>query len=143
MLCAKRKIYFMAKHELMRNPFIKFLAYAFEVIPVRRGEADVEAFKKSYRVLGNGEILGLFPEGTRKGMAKNEKLKNGAALMSVRTGAPIIPVGFKGSFVPFTKVTINFGKPMDFSEHKGKKVEKDVLNKITEEVMTEVVKLAM
>ena len=141
-LCSKRKITFLAKHDLFRFKILKFLAYAFEIIPIKRGEGDIEAFKKAYRFLNEGWILGIFPEGTRKGMAKNVEFKNGAALIALRTGTPIIPIGFKGSFKLFTKVTIYYGKPMDFSEYKSKKPDKEVLDKITKTVMEEVVRLA-
>lgn len=138
---AKRKIVFMAKAELFENKFIKWLAGVFEVIPVKRGKQDLESMKKSLKAISNGDILGIFPEGTRKGLSKNVKVKTGAAFMALRTGVPIIPVGIQGTFKPFTKVIINYGKPMDFSEYKSNKPEKEVLEKITSEVMDEIIKL--
>lgn len=97
--------------------------------------------KKSFKALKDGKILGIFPEGTRNGMAKGVKVHNGAALIALKTNTPIIPVGIQGSFKPFTKVRINIGKPMDFSEYIDQKSDKDVLNKITEEFMKEVIRL--
>ena len=61
--------------------------------------------------------------------------------MALRAGVPIIPVGVQGSFKPFTKVIINYGKPMDFSKYYSNKPEKEVLEKVTEEVMAEIIKL--
>ena len=140
-LATKRKINFMAKRELFKNPILKWLGKAFDVIPVNRNEGDMEALKKSFKVLDKGEILGLFPEGTRKGLEKQEEVKNGAAFMAARTGTPIIPVGIQGSFIPFTKVKLNYGKPIDVSEYKSKKPDKEVLEKITKMVMDEVIRL--
>lgn len=61
--------------------------------------------------------------------------------MALKTNTPIIPVGIQGSFKPFTKVILNYGKPMDFSQYINQKSDKEVLNKITKEVMDEVIRL--
>ena len=113
----------------------------FEVISIKRDSADIEAMKKAFKVLKNGGIIGIFPEGTRNGMQKGVKLHNGAALMALKTDTKIIPVGIQGSFKPFRKVRVNYGKPMDFSEYASQKSDKEVLTKITNEVMQEVVRL--
>lgn len=113
----------------------------FEVISIKRDSADIEAMKKAFKVLKNGGIIGIFPEGTRNGMQKGVKLHNGAALMALKTDTKIIPVGIQGNFKPFRKVRVNYGKPMDFSEYASQKSDKEVLTKITNEVMQEVVRL--
>jgi len=92
---ATRKINFIGKAELFNNPFLARLGKLFDVIPVKRGKQDVDSMKNSLRVLAKGEGLGLFPEGTRNGIAKKVKVKNGAAFMALRTGKPIVPVGIK------------------------------------------------
>ena len=78
--------------------------------------------------------MALFPEGTRNGIAKGEKVKDGAAFFAVRSGAPVIPCGIKGGEKGNKKVTITYGKPLDFSEYKGSK-DKEVLDKITDEII--------
>lgn len=140
-LSAKRKVVFIAKSELFKNPILKWLANVFDIIPVKRGKQDLESMKRSLKAIAKGEILGIFPEGTRKGLEKNVKVKTGAAFMALRAGVPIIPVGVQGSFKPFTKVIINYGKPMNFSKYYSNKPEKEVLEKVTEEVMAEIIKL--
>ena len=97
--------------------------------------------KKAFKSLRNGDVIGIFPEGTRNGMKKGVKLHNGGTLMALKTDTKIIPVGIQGSFKPFRKVKINYGKPMDFSKYESQKNNKDVLDKITREVMDEVIKL--
>lgn len=97
--------------------------------------------KKSFKFLKNGEIIGIFPEGTRNGMKKGVKLHNGGTLMALKSKTEIIPVGIQGSFKPFRKVIINYGKPMNFSEYYEQKADKEVLNKITKDVMAEVIRL--
>lgn len=140
-LSLKREVIFIAKEELFKNKILRWLGNAFDVIAIKRDSADMEAMKLSFKALKQKKILGLFPEGTRNGMAKGVKLHNGAALISLKTNSPIIPVGIQGNFKPFRKVKLNIGKPMDFSELASEKNNKEVLDKITKEVMNEVVRL--
>ena len=140
-VCTKRKIDFLAKQELFKNPFLKWLGNMFDVIPVKREKQDIDSMKKCLAVLNKGGILGMFPEGTRKGMSKNVKVKNGAAFMALRTGVPVIPVGIQGNFKVFTKVKLNYGKPLDFSKYKSKTPEKETLDKVTSEIMENIIRL--
>ena len=132
---------FLAKEELTKNKFLAFLGWVFESILVKRDSKDVAALKESLKVLKNGDCLALFPEGTRNGIAKGEKVKDGAAFFAVRSGAPVIPCGIKGGEKGNKKVTITYGKPLDFSEYKGSK-DKEVLDKITDEIMSDILELA-
>lgn len=132
---------FLAKEELTKNKFLAFLGWVFESILVKRDSKDVAALKESLKVLKNGDCLALFPEGTRNGIAKGEKVKDGAAFFAVRSGAPVIPCGIKGGEKGNKKVTITYGKPLDFSEYKGSK-DKEVLDKITDEIMSNILELA-
>ena len=142
MVKAKRKIRFVAKEELFKSGVIRFLSKVYEVIKVKRNSADMDAIKEILKALKNGDIVGIFPEGTRNGMKKNVSFKNGAAYIALKTGTPVIPVGIKGSFKPFSKVTFNFGKPMDFSQYKDRKDDKEVQEKVTQEIMQEVIRLS-
>ena len=72
------------------------------------------ALKESLQTLKNGDCLALFPEGTRNGIAKGEKVKDGAAFFAVRSGAPVIPCGIKGGEKGNIKVVNTYGKPLDF-----------------------------
>lgn len=137
----KRKVYFMAKEDLFKSRFLNWVAHIFDVIPIKRGKQDMEGMKRALSVLKKGEILGLFPEGTRKGIAKGAKVKNGAAYMALRTGTKVIPVGIQGNFKPFTKVKINYGRPLDFSNIAGKNAEKEELEKVSKEIMDNIIKL--
>lgn len=132
---------FLAKEELTKNKFLAFLGWVFESILVKRDSKDVAALKESLKVLKNGYCLALFPEGTRNGIAKGEKVKDGAAFFAVRSGAPVIPCGIKGGEKGNKKVTITYGKPLDFSKYKGSK-DKEVLDKITDEIMSNILELA-
>lgn len=134
---AKRHVRFLAKEELRKNPFFAFLGVVFGGIYVKRDSKDVSALKTTLKALKNGESIALFPEGTRHGMDKGEKAKDGAAFFAVRTGAKVIPVGISGGEKPFQKMIIQYGKPMDFSNRS-----KDELDEITDEIMNKIIELS-
>lgn len=141
MVCtAKRDMRFLAKEELAKNPFLNFLGWAFDAIHVKRDEKDVTAIKESLKTLKNQQCIGLFPEGTRNGLEKGEKVKDGVAFFAVRSGAKVVPCGIKGGTKENRKVTITYGKPLDFSQYKGNK-DKEVLDKVTDEIMKNIIEL--
>lgn len=140
-LLNKRKITFVAKIELFQNRILNFLGHVFDIIPVRRGRQDIESMKRCIKYLNTGGLLGIFPEGTRKGMEKNTGVKNGAAFMALKTGTKVIPVGIKGKFVPFSKNIYNYGKPIDLSKYKEYDDEKQALNEATKEIMDAIIML--
>lgn len=137
----KRKVYVMAKAELFKNKFIKWFGDKCCVFPVKRGMRDIESIKYSLKLLKDGEILVIFPEGTRKGLEKNGKAQNGVAYMAIRTGVPVIPVGIQGEMKPFRKVKLNIGEPLDFSQYKSNKPEKEILDKVSKEIMDNIIML--
>lgn len=138
----KRKIHFIAKKELFKHRFMRWIEKPFGLIPIDRDKhQDIEAMKKALKVLKNNELLGIFPEGTRNGMAKNVEVKSGVAFFAVKTGVKVIPIGIKGNFKLFSKVTYNIGKPLDFSEYVDKKNSKEDLNNITDMIMGNIIEL--
>lgn len=99
--------------------------------------------KRCLRALKNGEAIGLFPEGTRRGLERGEKVRNGAAYMALKAKVKVVPVGIQGTFKPFTKVRLVYGKPLDFSkyEYDAKNPEKDNLELATKEIMDNIIML--
>jgi len=142
---AGRHMRFMAKEELRKNLFFAFLGMVFDAIYVKRDSKDVSALKTTLKALKNGECVALFPEGTRNGLDKGEKVKDGAAFFVLKSNAKVIPVGIKGGLKKFEKVTITYGKPLDFSEYKekakDKTKEKEVLEEVTDIIMTNIINL--
>ena len=134
----KRKVNFVAKEDLFTHGILMWLGHLFDAIPIKRDMQDIEAMKRCLKVLKNGELLGIFPEGTRKGMEKNMKAKNGAAFMAIKSNVKVIPIGIHGTFKPFSKVYVNYGDPIDLSEHKG---QKEKLDEATEKIMQAIVML--
>ncbi len=131
----------MAKEELFKNPFFRLVAKAYRVFPVGREKKDLEAMKMALGVIKDNKILGIYPEGTRNGLEKGVKPKNGAVNISIRTGAKIIPFAVNGNFKPFRKVTYTFGEPMDFSGYKENARDKEVVDILTNELMAKIVEL--
>lgn len=141
---AGRHMRFMAKEELRKNPLFAFLGVLFEGIYVKRDEKDISALKEALKTLKNGGCIGIFPEGTRNGLEKNDgKIKNGAAYMALKTNAKIIPIGIIGPSKPFTRNAIIYGKPIDLSKYiTGKNVEKETEDKVSEIIKDEILKLS-
>ena len=131
---------FLAKEELTKNKFLAFLGIIFDAILVKRDSKEVMAIKESLKTLKNGDCLALFPEGTRNGLEKGEKVKDGVAFFAVRSGAKVIPCGIKGGKKGNWKATITYGKPLDYTQYKGTK-DKETLEKITNEIMENIIRL--
>jgi len=92
-----RRIHWLGKQEALDWPVIGWAMGQNGVFGIRRGGADLEAFRAARRVLDEGHVLGVFPEGTRSPNGALQEAKDGAAILALRTGAPILPVGISGS----------------------------------------------
>lgn len=93
---AKRRIHFMAKIELFRMPF-GIIVRLYGAFPVRRFDADMAAMLHAERLLKRGEVIGMFPEGTRSRSGKLGKPHPGTAVIALRTGAPVLPCAIVGT----------------------------------------------
>ena len=138
-----RKMSFMAKEQLKDNWLFAFLGWAFEAIYVKRDSKDIGPLKQALTILKSGDCLGIFPEGTRNGLEKNNgAVKNGAAYLALKTGAKIVPVGIVGNGKPFTKNAVIYGEPLDFSKYKDQKADKELEEKVSAELMEKILELA-
>jgi 1-acyl-sn-glycerol-3-phosphate acyltransferase len=115
-----RVLHFMAKEEMRRWPLIGFLARNAGVFFVRRGEGDRGAQRVALELLEAGRPIGVFPEGTRSRDGQLREARAGAALLAMRTGVPVVPVGIAGTHQIFpgrsrwphrSRVTIRIGEP--------------------------------
>lgn len=109
-----RPLCFMGKDSLFRIPVIGWLFRKFGAFPVKRGAGDIAAVRKAIEVIGEGNALAMFPEGTRN---KTDELllefKTGAALVAKKGNGLLIPVAIRGRYRLFSKLTVTFGKPID------------------------------
>jgi 1-acyl-sn-glycerol-3-phosphate acyltransferase len=92
-----RRIHWLGKKELFAWPIVGWTATHGGVHPVDRGGADVEAFRLAQRILDEGQILFVFPEGTRSPDGALQEARDGLAALAIRSGAPIVPIGISGS----------------------------------------------
>jgi 1-acyl-sn-glycerol-3-phosphate acyltransferase len=139
-LWPRRQLRFMAKNELF-NPVLKPILYAGGAFPVRRGTGDREAIERAVELVRDGEIVVMFPEGTRrtKGLRKRFEARphTGAARIALSADAPLVPAAIKGTdrlsrLGPFR---VAYGKPLDLSDLEGLDV-KSAANEATERLMT-------
>lgn len=109
--CAiNRRVNFMAKAELFDNQLLNPVIRALGTFPVRRGGTDRAAIRKALALLEEGQIVGVFPEGTRSQNGELQKPHLGAAMLALKTGVPILPVAIRVAKGHFIK--INIGKPI-------------------------------
>jgi 1-acyl-sn-glycerol-3-phosphate acyltransferase len=114
-----RVIYYMAKIELHRMPWLGTFIRAFGAYSVRRGESDREAVRLSRELVSEGRAVGLFVEGTRQKSGVPGEPKPGASMIALQESVPVLPGAIHGSqfWKPgnFHPVSIAWGEPMDFS----------------------------
>lgn len=112
----RRRIYFMAKSEFFTDSgkFVRLFFTSCGVFPVVRGSFDRKAVSRAEEHLMQGRQIGIFPQGGISADRKAFSPKAGAALLSVRTHTPVLPVSIyaEGKIRPFAKITVRFGKPM-------------------------------
>ena len=92
-----RRFQWLGKKELFDWPVVGYLARHGGVHPVDRGAADVDAYRLAKRILDEGHVLFVFPEGTRSPDGTLQEARDGVASLALRTGAPIVPVAIAGS----------------------------------------------
>jgi CMP/dCMP kinase len=116
-----RPLNWLGKRELVEAPVIGWFMRQAGIHPVDRATADVEAFRTAIRILESGNILTVFPEGTRSPDGVLQEVREGVAVLALRSGAPVLPVGVadsdrvwrKGALLPTPgrSVTVRYGRP--------------------------------
>lgn len=118
----KQKTYFLAKKEWFSTKIKSAFFTEMGAIPVDREKADFNSIKKCLTVLRRGDILTVFPEGTRN--RKNDELqplKGGAGMLAFTAKVPVLPIALKKKFRAFRKNELYIGKPFDYSDYYGEK----------------------
>ena len=130
-----RKVNFMAKEELFSNKLFALILNKLGVFPVKRGGADIGAIRTALRILNNGDIFCIFPEGTRSKTGEILKAKPGMAMIAIRARSPIIPIAIIGDYKLFSKVKIIIDKPIYLSDYYDKKVSTDEYRELSQEIL--------
>jgi len=145
-----RLIHFMAKDEIRGWPVVGWLARQSGVFFIRRGEADRGAQRIALELLKAGRALGLFPEGTRSRDGQLRSGRAGAALLAMRAGVPLLPVGIAGTHRIFaggrriprrSRVTIRIGKPFRLPPLLDGTLDRTALQEATARIMSEIAAL--
>lgn len=131
-----RPIRFIGKQELFKIPVVGWYLKSINVIPIKRGSGDIGAVKASLKALKDGEVLGIFPTGTREKKNPNAKVKPGVVLIALKAQVPVIPVRIEANYRIFSKVRITIGKPVDLSTYEGKKLSQEEMSEAAELIYT-------
>jgi 1-acyl-sn-glycerol-3-phosphate acyltransferase len=154
-----RKVIFLGKSEYFTGRGLKGLISkvfftGLGVIPIDRGggSASEQAIRTSLRVLAAGQVLGIYPEGTRSPDGRMYRGKTGVARLAIESGAPVVPVAMidtfqfqpPGTLRPNMRVRpgVRFGEPLDFSRYRGQEADGQLLRSITDEIMQAIAKLS-
>ena len=153
-----RRVTFVAKAEYFTTPGIKgwfqrkFFSGAGQVPIDRSGATAAEgALKAARRILGQGELFGIYPEGTRSHDGRLYRGRTGVARLTLEMKVPVIPVAVVGTdvvappgkrFGKFTRPVVRFGTPLDFSRYEGLENDRFILRSITDEIMYEIMRLS-
>ena len=143
-----RRASFMAKEELFRSKLASYFMGSLGAFPVSKGRLDRKALRRAMQVLADGLILVIFPEGMRSRGGRLRAALPGAALIALRSGVPIIPVGItgteklKGVFWLWRRpeITVNIGPPFSLPKA-GSKLTKVELLRLTDVIMGRIAEL--
>ncbi|CDO06456.1 1-acyl-sn-glycerol-3-phosphate acyltransferase [Mycolicibacterium cosmeticum] len=157
-LVVRRRITFLAKAEYftgtgIKGKLTKFFYSSTGQVPIDRTDADSAqaALQTAQRILAQGKLLGMYPEGTRSPDGRLYKGKTGLARIALESGIPVIPVAMIGTNVVnppggkmwhFGRVEVRFGKPMDFSRFEGLAGNRFIERAVIDEVMYELMRLS-
>ena len=120
-LWPRRQLRFMAKSELYWFP-LNLVIDAVGAFPVRRGQHDVEAIETAVRLAREGEVIAMFPEGTRrtKGLVKRfeARPRSGAARIALEAGVPLVPAAVRGTdkLLRLERLRVAYGKPVEIGD---------------------------
>lgn len=137
-MATDRAVHFMAKSELLNLKLFgwKFGEWAMDFlqcIPVKRDGTDVQAVKTCLKYLKNGEVINIFPEGTRNHSYDSLlPFKGGAAALAIKTGAAIIPVIEIERISFLHRVDVVYGDPIYLTQYYGKKLTSDEVERADE-----------
>lgn len=139
-----RQLHFMGKKELFENPIAKYFLTKLNGFPIVRGGADSEALDYAIRVVKEGHILGIFPEGTRSKTYKPARAKNGVALIAKEAKADVLPVSIYTSddMKKHTKLTVRFGEVIPYEKlGLSEECSREEIRTCAQNIMAEIVKL--
>lgn len=140
-LYCPRHLRFMSKEELFKNPIFGGLIKKLGAFPVSRGKGDVSAIKGAFSILKSGEVLLMFPQGHRMKSGQRGKAQTGVSMISHKMRVPVVPMCISGEYKFMRKINIHFGKPIEFSEYYGQKIDGEKQRELAEQVLDKIFEL--
>ena len=146
-IAINRQLHTMGKEELFKKRFAGYIFRKLNAFPVKRGEVDREAVRTAIKILKEGNVIDMYPEGTVSLDGSLQEAKQGTAFIALQAEAAVVPVAIIGSFNVMSKgqrfprphkVILKFGKPLYFDEYYGKPYDKETLKIITDKIMDEI-----
>ena len=134
-ICSPRPVNFMAKEELFGVPVLKSILPKVHAFPVKRGLSDRQALRIAISTLKEGQVVGLFPEGTRNKTGKLGKGFSGAGFFALRGNANVVPCAIIGPYKPFSKLKVIFGEPIDIEPYRENRAKPE---EVTEVIMAHI-----
>ena len=133
----KRQIFFLSKKELFEKKlFAKFFG-KLGVIPIDRDNTDIKAIKSCFRVIRAGNILGIFPEGTRVKTVDINNMKKGVALIALKNKVNILPIHIEGTYRIFSKITVDIYPMIEINNFENME-DSEAIDKLTEELFNQI-----
>jgi 1-acyl-sn-glycerol-3-phosphate acyltransferase len=119
----RRQIFWMGKAELFKSKIAKLFFKAVKAFPVRRGEGDLAAIRHAFRVLRDGNLFGIFPEGSRIKSKELSRFEPGTAMIALKNDAPVVPIFIKGDYKLFRRMKVIVGEPIHLVDYVGTKTD--------------------
>lgn len=135
-----RVIHYLGKIELFKNKFFGWFFKQAHVIPVDRDNVKPRTVINCLKRLKEGEILGIFPEGTRV-QEQSENISDGFVVFAIKSQSPIIPIHVEGKFRPWSKIDVIVGEPIILKEEFKKKIKDVDTKKIASDIMNQIYNL--
>lgn len=137
-IMAPRPVHYMAKEEIFSVPVLGNIVRKCNAFPVKRGFSDREALRTGLKILKDGHVFGLFPEGTRSKTGELGKGLSGAGFFALRSTASVVPCAIIGPYRSFRKLKVVYGQPIDLDELRKEKASAE---QVTELIMSKIDKL--
>ncbi len=127
-------ITFLGKKELTSSPFMKFIFDHLHMIPIDRHNMDMAAVRACMAALKNGEILGIYPEGTRHHSGIMEEMEDGVALIALRGNVPIVPMLIPGKLKAFRINHVYIGEDIQTEDLRAQGINKETCARLMDRI---------
>ncbi len=134
LICRRYEIRFMGKKELASSKIAGYFMQKLHMISVDRHASDIQAMRACTKVLREGRVLGMFPEGTRHQKEMMSEVESGVALLALRSQAPLVPIYISGKIRPFHVTHVTVGEDIHYQDLIKKGSDRKTVDALTERI---------